>query len=396
MGHVLSAPIKSKHIERHSSMDLRVGSAEMQGYRLNMEDAISIQLGLSERHPRHCLVGVFDGHAGTEASKFIKRTLATRVAALSDPTNAEQLTQCVIALDNEFISTSDSETREHGSTCVFSVFWPNHDEKETDEKKRSWNIVVSNVGDSRAMIIRKDGTCVSLTRDHKPQDPQEELRIQMAGGGVSANRVDGQLAMSRAIGDYQYKANPNLSVREQKVIPVPDITTEVAYQGDRLFICCDGIVEQMENEDASALIHQQLSEISDPNDIDPATIVPDVFELSLEKGSRDNMSGALVCFGPRGFHEGYSHESKYIPGPFSDFAHDETFVNAYKEDALSHGVAENEWLKLAQAVPCTGVRGGAQGGMSGFGQAGLNPPQMHALMYSIFQQVQAEKGQSGN
>ena len=52
---------------------------------------------------------------------------------------------------------------------MFSVFYPNHDDGETDEKKRSWNIVVSNVGDSRAMIIRKNGVCVSLTKDHKPE-----------------------------------------------------------------------------------------------------------------------------------------------------------------------------------------------------------------------------------
>jgi len=385
MGHVLSYPVASKYLTRDSKWDLRVGAAEMQGYRLNMEDAMTIKLGLSERFPRHCVVGVFDGHAGTEASKFLERKLVGRVAELKDPTDHEQLKQCVMGLDAEFLSTSTTEIKEHGSTCVFSVFYPNHSEEETDEKKRSWNIVVANVGDSRAMIIRKDGTCISLTTDHKPDDPQEERRIQMAGGSVSAHRVDGQLAMSRAIGDWQYKTNENLGVEDQKVIPVPDVTVGTAYPGDRLFICCDGIVEQMQNEDAAACIHRELSNIEDESTVDPATIVPTVFELSLERGSKDNMSGALVLFGPRGFGEGYSHESEYVPGPFSSHAHDETFVNAYRDDALKHGVKESEWHDLAKSVPCAPAQQ-----MEARGPSGLQPG-MQALMYQIFQQVQQDK-----
>lgn len=381
MGQVLSAPVSSKFITRKSARDVRVGTCEMQGYRLNMEDAMSVKLGLNERFPRHCFAGVFDGHAGTQASLFLERTLADRVSELKDPTNPEQLKQCVMAVDAEFLQTSSPEIKEHGSTCVFAVFYPNHDDGEKDETKRSWNIVVSNVGDSRAMIVRKNGVCVSLTTDHKPEDAHEEQRIQQAGGTVSSNRVDGQLAMSRAIGDYQYKANPNLTVAEQKVVPIPDITTGVAYQGDRLFICCDGIVEQMTNEDAAACIHENMPSID--SKCDPATIIPPVFELSLQRGSKDNMSGVLIAFGPDGFGSGYSTESNFLPGPFSAYARDETFFNAYRTDALKHGVAEGEWLALAQAVPCP--QGAPAPGPSG-------RQQMQALLGLLQGQIDIQTG----
>ncbi len=65
---------------------------------------------------------------------------------------------------------------------------------------------------------------------------------------VSMNRTDGQLAMSRAIGDYQYKCDPGLAQHEQKVIPTPDVTIETLEAGDQLLIMCDGIVEQMTNQ----------------------------------------------------------------------------------------------------------------------------------------------------
>jgi serine/threonine protein phosphatase PrpC len=102
--------------------------------------------------------------------------------------------------------------------------------------------------------------------DHKPNAPAEAERIRAAGGFVSANRVDGQLAMSRAIGDWSYKGDTNLHVTKQKVIAVPEITVQTAEEGDSLLVCCDGIVEQMKNEDAAQFIH---SELSTPNANDP-------------------------------------------------------------------------------------------------------------------------------
>jgi len=197
--------------------------------------------------------------------------------------------------------------------------------------------------------------------------------------------------MSRAMGDYQYKANPNLAVIDQKVIPLADITTAVCYQGDRLFVCCDGIVEQMTNEDAVACLHAEMQKV-DEADFDPAMIIPTVFDLSLERGSKDNMSAVLIGFGPDGYHKGYSQESKFLPGPFSAYAHDETFLNAYRTDALKHGVSEDEWLALAQSAPASSLGGGE---LEMRGQPQLNQPQMQALMYSIFQQVQAENSMGG-
>lgn len=251
-----------------------------------------------------------------------------------------------------FLRDSTLENKEHGSTCIFAVFWPNHDISETDESKKSWSVLVSNVGDSRAMILRKDGTCVSLSRDHKPEDPVEEARIIRAGGTQSQNRVDGQLAMSRAMGDFQYKANPNLAVLDQKVIPLAEIQTDTIYAGDQLFVCCDGIVEHMENEDACAVISEELKKLEGDARTNPdcAAIIPVVFEKALETGSKDNMSGILLNFGTSDY-PADAKTSEYVPGPFTPYAHDKTFFNAYKDDALKHGVSPDEWLQMAQSVP---------------------------------------------
>ncbi len=40
-----------------------------------------------------------------------------------------------------------------------------------------------------------------MSRDHKPEDPIELKRIKNAGGTVDYGRVNGNLNLSRAIGD---------------------------------------------------------------------------------------------------------------------------------------------------------------------------------------------------
>jgi serine/threonine protein phosphatase PrpC len=44
-----------------------------------------------------------------------------------------------------------------------------------------------------------------LSYDHKPDNVEEEARIKASGHFVEDSRVDVNLALSRAIGDFQYK-----------------------------------------------------------------------------------------------------------------------------------------------------------------------------------------------
>ena len=51
----------------------------------------------------------------------------------------------------------------------------------------------------------------------------ERSRIENAGGKVSWKRVDGDLAVSRALGDFFYKNRDDLPPQDQKVTAFPDI-----------------------------------------------------------------------------------------------------------------------------------------------------------------------------
>ena len=73
---------------------------------------------------------------------------------------------------------------------------------------------MGNAGDSRC-IASVNGQAEALSTDHKPSDPLERERIEKAGGFVEFNRVNGNLALSRAVGDFAFKSNQSLKAEDQ-------------------------------------------------------------------------------------------------------------------------------------------------------------------------------------
>lgn len=65
-------------------------------------------------------------------------------------------------------------------------------------------LICANAGDSRT-VLSKDKQAIELSHDHKPDNELEKARIEKAGSRVIRGRVDGNLAVSRAIGDLFFK-----------------------------------------------------------------------------------------------------------------------------------------------------------------------------------------------
>jgi serine/threonine protein phosphatase PrpC len=111
-------------------------------------------------------------------------------------------------------------------------------------------VICVNAGDSRA-VIGTGASTVPLSEDHKPQDDIERMRIEKAGGTIQWKRVDGDLAVSRAFGDFQYKTRPDLPPEEQKVSCEPDVRVHKrTLKDDILLVACDGLWDVFSNSDA--------------------------------------------------------------------------------------------------------------------------------------------------
>ena len=70
-----------------------------------------------------------------------------------------------------------------------------------DEYKK---LYIANAGDSRCVLSRA-GKAVALSYDHKPENEEERRRIEKAGSTITEGRVDGNLNLSRSLGDLKYK-----------------------------------------------------------------------------------------------------------------------------------------------------------------------------------------------
>ena len=76
---------------------------------------------------------------------------------------------------------------------------------------------MGNAGDSRAVLALKRGDkhqALEMSVDHKPELPEERMRIEKAGGFVEENRVKGILNLSRSLGDLEYKSDTSLALKD--------------------------------------------------------------------------------------------------------------------------------------------------------------------------------------
>jgi serine/threonine protein phosphatase PrpC len=181
------------------------------------------------------------------------------------------------------------EEGDSGTTACVVVLTPTH-------------IVCANAGDSRAVLSRQQPQVagvsssdsnaldsytankpIPLSFDHKPEDPDEERRIRLAGGYVAGGRVEGDLAVSRGLGDFRFKnmdvvmaassslqdsshqqAGDELYMKpgDQKVSPIPDVTIVArnAILDEFIIVACDGIWDVQTNYEAVHMVASIFNE----------------------------------------------------------------------------------------------------------------------------------------
>ena len=72
--------------------------------------------------------------------------------------------------------------------------------------------------------------------------------MRKAGGFISEGRINGNLNLSRAIGDLEYKKNSDLKPEEQLISAYPDVTERDLESDDEFILMgCDGIWETLSN-----------------------------------------------------------------------------------------------------------------------------------------------------
>ncbi|KAK1788317.1 hypothetical protein P4O66_016766 [Electrophorus voltai] len=299
----LERPVLDKYTEvGSSSWGLTYALASMQGWRAHMEDFHNCFPQLGGELAHWGFFAVYDGHAGSTVAQQCSRNLLDHILGTGKvraEEDMEQVTEGIregfFLMDKHLHAMACREGWERGGTTVVStLITPRH-------------IYFANCGDSRAILCRAGGVAFS-TEDHKPFSPGERERIEGAGGSVTLQRVNGSLAVSRALGDFSYKAAEWRPASEQMVSPEPEISAVGRSPVDEFIVlACDGVWDTVSNDELCAFVRNRLQVCTDLRDV-----CSQVIELCLYKGSLDNISIILVCFpgAPQLSHEALHHEAE--------------------------------------------------------------------------------------
>ena len=214
------------------------------------------------------LFGLYDGHGGNEVAKLAKDKLPDLFGKhLNENTNTVEM-----ALITSFRKLDD-QLKKHenvGSTaCLVYI----HKEEGTG-KRIAYS---ANIGDSRTVLIKRKKP-ERLSYDHKGSDLKEIERIKISGGIVFGGRVFGQLAVSRAFGDF--------SLKTYGVCAIPYITKTYIEDNDSyIVIASDGIWDVIDDD----FVYKLSLNIFSSEELARAIV-----SNALSLGSMDNISCIVI------------------------------------------------------------------------------------------------------
>lgn len=152
------------------------------------------------------IYAVYDGHGGFACSIFLQKHFhknlrdIIKLKKLTESKNilmdlADAVQDAIIYTDFSFYENFTSYNQ--GSTCVLLIFIANR-------------VVCCNLGDSLAILYKKDNSKIFLSKDFKPQREKEQERIKSKGGTINkAGRLLDEITVSRGFGDWRFKDPKN-------------------------------------------------------------------------------------------------------------------------------------------------------------------------------------------
>ncbi|SGY17697.1 BQ5605_C015g07862 [Microbotryum silenes-dioicae] len=289
MGQTLSEPVVDKHTASGEDERLMWGVSEMQGWRTTMEDAHAhvLSLGPERDGAKTSFFAVYDGHGGSTVARFAGDTVHHRLAAneaFKKQDYVAALKRAYLETDEDLRANPDFVGDPSGCTAVSAII------------TSDLTLICANAGDSRA-VMSLGGEAKPLSFDHKPTNRAEKSRIVAAGGFVEMDRVNGNLALSRALGDFEFKQGANLEPEHQIVTADPDINIHTHTEEDEfLVIACDGIWDVLKSQEVINNVRLGIAERKELS-----TICEDLMDQCLAPDpdwgglGADNMTAMVIA-----------------------------------------------------------------------------------------------------
>ncbi|PIN00425.1 Serine/threonine protein phosphatase [Handroanthus impetiginosus] len=230
---------------------------------------------------------IFDGHGGADAAVYLKNNALRfffEEAELPQTSDVdEKFLQALetshrrsfLLADRALADEQNSVNSDCGTTVLTALVLGRH-------------LLVANAGDCRAVLCRK-GDAVQLSQDHRPSCQVERKRVEDLGGKVECGYLNGELALTRALGDWYMKL-PYGSA--SPLTAEPELQQTLLTEDDEfLIIGCDGIWDVLSNQEAVALVRRELRHHNDPQQC-----ARELINQALRRDTCDNITAIVVCF----------------------------------------------------------------------------------------------------
>ncbi|KAG1335522.1 putative protein phosphatase 2C 57 [Cocos nucifera] len=227
--------------------------------------------------------GVFDGHGGKHAADFACSNLLRFIGEDEDfPREIERVfASAFLQTDSTFgEACSVNSALASGTTALAALVVGR-------------SLVVANAGDCRAVLCRR-GKAIEMSRDHKPACTKERKRIEASGGYVYDGYLNGQLNVSRAIGDWHMEGMKDQDGLGPLSAEPEVMRMKLTEEDEFLIMGCDGIWDVFRSQNAVDFARRKLQEHNDP-----ATCCKELVDEALKRKSSDNLAVVVVCFQSR-------------------------------------------------------------------------------------------------
>ena len=265
-----------KDVGRHANGEFSMAVVQANNLLEDQSQVESGPMSLLEGSPQGTFVGVYDGHGGPEAARFVNDRLYKHIQKFTSENqgmSADVITKAFLATEEEFLALVKKQWLHKpqiasvGSCCLIGVIY-------------SGELYIANAGDSRAVLGKleeatRDIKAVQLSYEHNAslESVRDELRSlhpddpQIVLMKHTVWRVKGLIQISRSIGDAYLKRKefnqaPLLSkfrLPEPFEKPIlkaePTVQVQKLHPSDQFLIfASDGLWEHLSNQEAVDIV----------------------------------------------------------------------------------------------------------------------------------------------
>lgn len=240
------------------------GHAEDQGCGADMEDAVACIGDFAGSGSAY--YGVFDGHNGCEASKYAAYNIH-RVF------NQNYSSDCQVdkVMRETLVEVNEALTKQYpnkGTTFAAAIIIKN-------------DIYTANIGDTRIILVTEAGEVKQLSEDHRPTVKAEHDMITSHGGFVLRGKTNGELSVSRCLGDKGLSG----------VISAEPYTTRThRVDGMALVITTGDVSDVMDNQAIARMAVRSRT---------PQAAANAIKAEALKRGCDDNITIIVVFLTPK-------------------------------------------------------------------------------------------------